>query len=88
MIQLINLGVPNQGNGDTLRDAFDIVNQNFAEVTQRPKLPVYTSLPTHTIEEGEIAVAQNPTGAEWPDLPTGTHVVLYVNAMWTSLHTI
>lgn len=87
-IQSINLGTPNQGNGDTLRDAFLKVNSNFAEMSATPRIPVYEEVPTSvTPQEGELAIALNPTGAEWPALATGSHLVVYVGGAWTSLST-
>lgn len=47
MKQTINLGSPNQGDGDTLRDGGDKINDNFDEVYQGVQLDTVVTPPTH-----------------------------------------
>ena len=67
--QLVNIGtVANDGTGDTLRDAFDITNENFTELyTDKSPLasPTFTgtaTIPTLNLTNA-LAVAYGGTGA-------------------------
>jgi hypothetical protein len=63
---IINIGsAPNSKNGDSLRDAFNKVNQNFTELYAN----LTTYLPTPTGNAGKF-LTTNGTTLSWSTLPT------------------
>jgi hypothetical protein len=60
--QIINIGSsPNKGDGDTLRDSMDKVNDNFVELYKGPSVLTQTEIDLLTAEGG-LMVYNTTTG--------------------------
>ena len=77
---IINIGsAPNSKNGDSIRDAFDKVNQNFTELYAN----LTTYLPTPTGNSGKF-LTTNGTTLIWSTLPTPAPVAAPIAASATA----
>lgn len=60
--KIINIGTPNKGDGDPLRNAFDKINQNFTELYNTASADV--QLPSQAGNNGKV-LTTNGTTLSW-----------------------
>lgn len=78
-LQLVNIGSPNEGTGDTLRDAFIKVNTNFWDVWATRVISVNSNTGTNiTVDASEVP-------ATAPSLLSGTNVQQLLDSINSSL---